>query len=88
MLAHNTIDQVACNQVNFISHRFSDQEAQRQGAKKFYEEWLPHRRFFQNVLSWDGQCKHTPSSLFYNGIDPICGCFILVIKRPPKIPTS
>lgn len=38
MLAHNTIDQVACNQVNFISHSFSDQEAQCQGAKKFYEE--------------------------------------------------
>lgn len=38
MLAHNTIDQVAYKQANFIPHSFSDQEAQRQGAKKFYEE--------------------------------------------------
>lgn len=38
MLAHNTVDQVAYKQANFIPHSFSDQEAQRQGAKKFYEE--------------------------------------------------
>lgn len=88
MLAHNTVDQVAYKQANFIPHSFSDQEAQRQGAKKFYEEWFPHRRCFQNVLSWDGWCRHTPSSLFYNGIDPICGCFILMIKRPAKIVAS
>lgn len=38
MLDHNTIEQVAYKQANFISHSFSDQEAHSQGAKKFYEE--------------------------------------------------